>query len=296
MKFLSNVRNRRKLRSALLFLCPALILYSVFVIFSIGYTTVLGFTDWDGIGIKEFVGFTNYVKLFGNKDFIQTLGNTLQVALLSILFQVSMGLLLSWFLFLTKNRIYKLYRAVYFLPVVIASTAIATMFRIILNNDIGVFSSLLTALGLGRFIRPWLSDGQVVLYVVIFVQIWQYIGTYVIIFLAALQSIDESVLESARMDCQNGFQLFWYVILPSIRPTIITAIILCFTGSMKSFDIPFIMTAGGPGYSSSYLGNYMYTLIFSRRKFGRGSAVSAVIMLISLAFTAVFNRLTKEKE
>lgn len=275
-----------------MFVTPALILYSVFVIFAIVYSTVLGFTDWDGIGVKKFVGFDNYTKLFTNEDFLLTLVNTLKVAILSILFQVSMGLVLAWLLFRTRSRIYKLYRAAYFLPVVIASTAIATMFRIILNNDIGVFSSLMEAVGLGGFVRPWLSDERVVLYVVIIVQIWQYIGTYVIIFLAALQSVDESILDSASLDCRNSFQLFWHVVLPVIRPTLITTIVLCFTGSMKSFDIPYIMTAGGPGYASSYLGNYMYALIFSRRKFGRGSAVSSIIMIISLVFTVVFNKFT----
>ena len=295
MKNTNIVRRNRKIRTSIMFMLPALVLYSVFVIFAILYSTVLGFTDWDGIGAKEFVGLENYIKLFGNEDFLLTLVNTLKVAVLSITFQVSIGLILAWLLFRTRSRIYKLYRAVYFLPVVIASTAIATMFRIILNNDIGVFSSLMETVGLGGLVRPWLSDEKVVLYAVIIVQIWQYIGTYVIIFLAALQSIDESILDSAGLDCRNSFQLFWHVVLPVIRPTLVTTIVLCFTGSMKSFDIPFIMTAGGPGYSSSYLGNYMYALIFSRRKFGRGSAVASIIMAVSLVFTVIFNKFTKEE-
>lgn len=296
MKNSNRTRRNRKIRTSILFMLPALILYSVFVMFAIVYSVVLGFTDWDGIGPKNFIGVENYLKLAVNDDFLLTLMNTLKVAGLSIIFQISIGLLLSWLLFRTHSRIYKLYRAIYFLPVVIASTAIATMFRIILNNDIGVISSLMEKVGMGNLVRPWLSDQQVVLYVVIIVQIWQYIGTYVIIFLAALQSIDEGMLDSAQLDCQNSFQLFWYVVLPTIRPTLITAVILCFTGSMKSFDIPFIMTAGGPGYSSSYVGNYMYALIFSRRKYGRGSAVACCIMLISVIFTTIFNRFTKEDE
>ena len=143
--------------------------------------------------------------------------------------------------------------------------------------------------------KPWLSDSGTVIYTVIFVQIWQYIGTYVIIFLAAYQSIDDEVFESARMDGANCIQQFFLITCPLVKDIICVALVLCFTGSMKSFDIPFIMTAGGPGYDSSYLGNYMYKAVFSGKKFGRGAAVTVTILVISFTFTIIFNRLTRER-
>lgn len=117
----------------------------------------------------------------------------------------------------------------------------------------------------------------------------------VIIFLAAMQSIDASIFESTLIDGANAFQQFTLITCPLVKATIFTSLVLCFTGSMKSFDIPFIMTAGGPGTASSYLGNYMYKAVFSSGKFGRGSAVAVVIMMVSFAFTLIFNTITRER-
>lgn len=110
-----------------------------------------------------------------------------------------------------------------------------------------------------------------------------------------MQSIDASIFESALIDGANAFQQFTLITCPLVKATIFTSLVLCFTGSMKSFDIPFIMTAGGPGTASSYLGNYMYKAVFSSGKFGRGSAVAVVIMMVSFAFTLIFNTITRER-
>lgn len=291
-----SVLQRKARTTGALFLLPALLLYLTFVIWPIFYTAFLSITGWDGISaVKKGVGFKNYVYLFGKDDFLQCLQNSIRVTVLSMIFQISIGLAIAYLLFRTKAFVFKIYRATYFLPVVIASTAIGTMFKIIMNNDIGVFNAIISLLGLGQYSRPWLSDSSTVVYTVIFVQIWQYIGTYIIIYLAAMQSIDGEVFESALIDGANSVQQLTHITLPLIRDNIMVTLVLCFTGSMKSFDIPFVMTAGGPGYASSYLANYMYKTVFSSSKFGRGSAVAIVILMISLTFTVLFNYATKER-
>lgn len=294
---LQRMKKKKKLLLiSAAFIAPALILYAALVIYPIFFSGYLSFTSWKGLGEIKWCGLDNYLYLFKDDDYLLSLRNTLMVTGLSMLIQVPMGLILAYLLFRTKSRIFKVYRAVYFLPVVIASTAIATMFRIILNNDVGVFNRILESVGLGKVVKPWLSDSGVVIFTVIFVQIWQYIGTYVIIFLAAYQSIDDEIFESARMDGANCVQQFFLITCPLVKDIICVAVVLCFTGSMKSFDIPFIMTAGGPGYASSYLGNYMYKEVFSSSKFGRGAAVTVTILVISFAFTLIFNHFTKERK
>lgn len=288
-------RKRKLFLVSAAFIAPALILYVALVVYPIFFSGYLSFTTWKGVGDIKWSGLKNYLYIFKDEDYLLCLRNTLMVTVLSMLIQVPMGLLLAYLLFRTKSRVFKVYRAIYFLPVVIASTAIATMFRIIMNNDVGVFNRVLEAVGLGGLVKPWLSDSGTVIYTVIFVQIWQYIGTYVIIFLAAYQSIDDEVFESARMDGANCIQQFFLITCPLVKDIICVALVLCFTGSMKSFDIPFIMTAGGPGYDSSYLGNYMYKAVFSGKKFGRGAAVTVTILVISFTFTIIFNRLTRER-
>lgn len=288
-------QRKRKIRTSIVFLLPILAVYTLFVIYPIFFTGYLSFTKWNGIGEKAFVGFANFADLFANKDFLLILTNTLKITVLSMLFQIPLGLVIAFLLYRTKIG-FMLYRAVYFVPAVISSIAIGTMFRLLLNNEIGVIKTILNTLGLGFLSRPWLSDQNIVLYVVIFVQIWQFIGIYIVMFLAAFQSIDKQIFDSAYIDGANSVQAFLKIALPQIKPIIIVAIILCFTGSMKSFDLPFVMTSGGPGYASSFLGNYMHKLVFVGSKFGPGSAVTMIILFISLVFTLVFYGLSRKKD
>ena len=289
-------RNYRKIVIGIAFLLPSFVLYTVFVIYPIFYSNFLSFTNWDGIGKKIFVGLSNYQRTWTHPDFIMVLGNTLMVTGLSMLIQVPSGLIIAFLLFRTKTKVFKVYRAIYFLPVVIASTVVAVMFRILLNNDIGVFSSVLSWFRLGRFNRPWLSDPGTVLYSVIFVQIWQFIGTYVIIFFAALQSIDEEIFESSRIDGANCVQQFFRIACPLVSDILKIAIVFCFNGSMRSYDIPFVMTTGGPGFRSTYLGIYMYRQVFTNANYGRGSVVAVTILLICFTFTILFNKLARQDE
>ena len=290
--------ERSKFGIVALFLAPSLLLYTTLIIYPIFYSAFLSLTDWPGVEPKDWVGHRNFEFLFQDSDFLTSFGNSLRVTLLSIFFQVPVGLTIAFLLFRTKSAIYKAYRGIYFLPVVITSTAIATMFRLIMNNDIGVFSSILEVIGMGRFIRPWLADTSVVLYTVIFVQIWQFIGTYVIIFLAAFQSIDPEIFESAVIDGTNSLQQFLLIACPLVSDVLKFSVVLCFTGSMKSFDISYVMTAGGPGYASSYLGNYLFNSTFggTGSRFGRGSAVAMVIIVVSAVFTVIFKKLSREKD
>ena len=132
---------------------------------------------------------------------------------------------------------------------------------------------------------------KTLLYAVMAPQIWQYIGLYSTIFLGALQSVPEDVIESAEIDGAGDFVLFTRIIIPQIRNFIFIAMILCITGSLKSFDHSWVMTKGGPGVRSAYLGVYMYKTSFVNSDFGEGSAISVVIILMSLLFSVILNRI-----
>ncbi len=140
------------------------------------------------------------------------------------------------------------------------------------NSEIGIFNKILTAVGLGRFATNWLSNPRTLLYAVMAPQVWQYIGLYVTIFLGALQSVPEDLIESAQIDGAGKLQSFFHVILPQITGFMNICIILCLTGSLKAFDHSWIMTGGGPGVRSAYLGVFMYKSAFVNSDFGLGSA------------------------
>lgn len=270
------------------FLSPALMLYMGLIILPILMSGYISLTKWNGVGIPEFVGLRNFNKIFHDLDYWTSFTNTLQAIVFSLLLQLPLGLIFAYLLSRIKLG-YKFFRSIYFLPTVISPTAIGTMFLILFNGNLGPLNTFLRNVGL--LTRDWLSDPKTVLYAVMFPMIWQYIGHYVIIFLAGIQSIPEDILDSARIDGANSSTIFFRIIIPMLRNLIGVCIVLCFTGSVKAFDQAYVMTGGGPGVKSSYLAVRMYERAFTNNKLGEGTAIAITMLVFSLVFTLVFNKL-----
>lgn len=279
----------------ILFLSPVFLIYSIFLIIPMIQTFYYSLTQWNGISEKVFVGIDNYRELFSGKDYWLSFTNTIQLVVITLLIQIPMGLLTAYLLY-SKIKGMKIFRTMFFLPVVIAPVAIGLMFSLFYNSEIGIFNKILEGIGLGVLQRNWLSDTHTLLYAVMAPQVWQYIGLYVTIFLGALQSLPEELVESAHIDGANSLQTFRYIVLPQIAGFTNICMILCITGSLKAFDHSWIMTGGGPGVRSSYLGVYMYKTAFVNSDFGTGSAVTVTIIIVSLIITVIFNRFTAIKK
>ncbi len=290
---LQNQRNLRNLRNnrafALGFIGPTFLLYSVFIIVPIALSIYYSLTRWDGVGAKKFIGLKNFEFLFANKDYWTTFTNSMQVIFFSLIIQISLGLIFAYLVYGTKKG-FRVFRSLYFLPVVIAPSAVGLMFLLFFNGQLGPLNAMLDMVGLSALKRDWLSDGKVVLYSVMFPMIWQYIGYYFVIFLAGLQSIPEEIFESAKIDGASSFQVFTRMVIPMSRDIIQICIILCITGSLKAFDHPYTMTWGGPGVRSSYLAVYMYRTAFTENYLGRGTAVAITILMFSFVFSYLFNK------
>lgn len=294
MKAGERVRKVSK-TSIAVFLGPSLIIYTLLIIIPVIFSMYYSLTDWNGIGKQTFIGIKNFVTMFKDVDFLVSFKNTIHVTILSLLLQIPIALILSYLLYRGIKGL-KIFRSIYFLPVVIAPMAIGLMFVLFLNSETGAMNSLLKMMGLAKFQKAWLSDPKVVLYAVMAPQIWQFIGQYVIIFIAALQSIPDEIIESAEIDGGTSTSIFFKIVLPMMYEVICLSVILCFTGSLKSFDYSWIMTGGGPGVRSSYLGVYMFKAAFINTKFGVGSATTIVILMTALIFTVIFSKLTAKKE
>ncbi|RXZ82326.1 sugar ABC transporter permease [Paenibacillaceae bacterium] len=275
------------------FIAPALLIYTLFVMIPTLASAYYSLTEWNGIGAKIFVGLDNYIELFQDADYLITFKNTMLLVFYSLIFQVPVGLLMAYLLFRGLKG-FKFFRTVYFLPVVIAPIAIGLMFSLFYNSEFGLFNQILESIGLGAWQKSWLSDMDVLLYAVMAPQVWQYIGLYIVIFLAALQSVPEEVLESAQMDGAGPFRTFFMIVVPMIWEVVFICIVLSLTGSLKSFDHSWIMTMGGPGVRSAYLGVYMYKTAFINSSFGLGSAISVTIVGVSLLFTVLFKKIANK--
>lgn len=278
-----------KLTLPVLFLAPVFLIYTMFLFVPMLQTSYYSLTQWNGVSEKVFIGLGNYKELLKNNDYWITFFNTLKLTAVSLIVQISFGLLLAYLLY-TITRGMKIFRTVFFLPVVIAPVAIGLMFSLFYNSEIGIFNKILSAVGLDMIQTNWLSNPKTLLYAVMAPQVWQYIGLYVTIFLGALQSIPEDLIESAQIDGAGEVKTFFHVVLPQLSVFLNICIVLCVTGSLKAFDHSYIMTNGGPGVRSAYLGVFMYKTAFGNSDFGMGSAITITIILISLTITLLFNR------
>ena len=262
-------------------LLPALLLYTVFAIVPILQSFYYSLMEWNGFTEMKFVGLDNFIRLFGEPLFWNSAKNNLYVVAASVAGQVPLALIIA-LLLNRKLKGAKVFRTIGFLPVVLSTVVISLTWSLIYNTKNGLVNELLRAAGLDALAQNWLGDTKWSMLAVCVTVIWQFVGLYMIIFLAALQNIPEEILEAARMDGATEWTATWKITIPMIWDTIIVAIILCISGSLRTFDLIYVMTHGGPSHSTEVMALYMFNETFSKLQYGYGSAVSVVIFFFSL--------------
>jgi raffinose/stachyose/melibiose transport system permease protein len=265
------------------FLLPALIIYVVFALYPIVHALLLSFYNWDGISEnRNFVGFNNYIQIFTQDPVFWTaVKNSIIWVLLSLIVPTLLGLALAVAVnqkIIARNS----FRAIFYLPSIIASIAVATIWSWMYNPLLGLFNALLKSLGLGFLIQDWLGDPKVALFSIFIAYVWQSSGVNMVLFLAGLQGVPEELKEAARVDGANAPRVFWNVTLPSIRQTFIVVTVLTIINSLKVFDLIVGMTSGGPGQSTQVLALWSYTQSFGLHDFGNGMAVAIVLLVLTL--------------
>lgn len=288
-----NVLQKNKWMK-LLFAGPAFLLFSYFIIIATGQTVYYSFTKWKGLGSPVFRGWDNYIKLFQTEDFYIVMRNNLLGLVLALIIQLGLGLIFAYLIYRTVKGM-RIFRSLSFVPVVMSGAAVALMFSLIFDGNLGPLNQVLKSIGLESWARNWLSDPEVVFYAILFPMIYQYIGQYIIIMLAGMQSIPEEIIESAQIDGANSFKVFTKIIVPSQVDIILLCAIMITSGSFKAFEHSYVMT-GGYSLRGAFLGVYMYITTFQSNNFGRGSALAILILLCSLLFTQVLQRIAKRYE
>ncbi|MEX3014229.1 carbohydrate ABC transporter permease [Gymnodinialimonas hymeniacidonis] len=278
-----------------LFLFPAMAIYLVFAIYPTISVVEYSFTDWDGIQPeRNFVGFENYQRLWGDRIFWQAFRNTMVWSGVIIVLNVGLGLVLAAML----ARVWKarlLIQTLIVLPVVISPMAVATIWRW-MYQPTGVINQMLEQVGLGGLATPWLGDPNVVLYALAVAHSWSTIGLSVIIFLAGLQAVDEDLYEAAKIDGANPLQSFRYVTLPALRPVTAVVFILTLTQSFKVFDIVWATTQGGPIRFSEILSTYMYKRGALENDYGYGAAIGVSLLVIVSLATAIYMKIQTRED
>jgi len=278
----------------ILALLPALLLFLVFVIVPVFWSAYYGFFEWKGIGATKFIGLGNYSEILQDPIFWRALKNNMILVVSAIIGQVPIALILA--LVLIKNSFFSRFvRSAVFMPMVLSTVVVGLIWGYIYNPQFGLINTILEAVGLESWTRAWLSDVSVNMFAITIPINWSNIGPYMIIFIAALQNISPEIDDAANIDgAQKGKKLF-YVTLPMIWSTVVVTLVLCISGSLKSFDHVMVMTHGGPAQSTELLATYMYNNTFRVYRYGYGSAVSTIIMIISALLIGINYILTRKK-
>ena len=280
-----------------LFLLPALILFVGILIAPIALSGYYSLTEWNGLGTPEFIGFKNYIELFTSKSINigRALTNAFLLALLSVCIQLPFALLLA--LKLSRHvKGERWYLAIYFMPVLISSVVIGQLWIKIYNPEYGALNMFLRSVGLDSWTRVWLGDKNVAMGACLVPILWQYVGYHMLLMYAGIKGMPAELNEAAMLDGCTPAQVSRYITIPYIRPILRVSVIFAVTGSLKSFDMIYVLTNGGPNHATELPSTLMISLLFLRNRYGMGSTIAVMLIVLCFVFALLINFAFKEEK
>ncbi len=293
--------SRRRVRrtsnaTVAVFLAPTFILLGVFLILPIVQSFQLSFTDWDGVApVRQQVGLANWQELAHDPTFWLSVKNSFLLASVSLIIQIPIGLALAVLLD-RGGRKFKVFKVGFFVPVLMSSVAVAFLFQGVFDYNFGLLNSLLDTLHLQAFAQDWLGDPTYAIWAVLSVVSWQFIPFYMLLFLAAMQGIPTELREASMIDGANKRQYTFGIQIPMIKGAIATAALLIIIGSLKYFDLIWVMTAGGPDHATTVMATYMYESAFKANRVGYGAAIASALFLIVFTVSLAVMWLSRRSE
>ncbi|XCP83473.1 sugar ABC transporter permease [Roseburia hominis] len=282
-------------RCAYVFVAPSIILLVLFNVIPLAMAFGLSFFDVPiTMNTAEFIGWGNFVEAFHDARFLNSLKITAIFTGLEVPVQV-LGALIIAALISKNNKRNKLFRAVYFLPVICSATVIGIMWRMILHSNIGFITAILQSMGLGKI--NFMNTPGLTLFVVSFISIWRSFGISAIIYVTAIQQVSPSLYEAAEMDGAGKVRQFMHITVPSIRPTFWYILMTRFAGALQIFDIIYVTTNGGPNYTTESTVSYIYSRAFSSNSsMGYASSMSVILFVIIMVITVIMYRKMNKEE
>lgn len=283
-----------------LFILPLVILFLIFIVYPIIYNFIISFYNWNGISIeKEFAGFSNYVALLRNPIMIKILKNFIVFAFSTIIIQAFFGLIFSSF-FISKIRFSGFYRIIFYIPVIATPAIVGNIFSKIFETNRGYLNEILRFVGLDSLCQQWLADPKWAFACIVLVNVWQWTGYSMLLYYANMLNISQDLYEAATIDGANKIQQFSKITFPLLRGTHYTLFIMGMLGALKCFDLPYVLTKGGPNYATEFLSTYIYKQSFNLFKQGQASAIVVLMFFIAMIITLIqlrfYYRNDKDKE
>ena len=274
---------------------PALVLTVGLIYYGIGYTGYISTLNWDGLSPgAEHVGAGNYTRIFHDPVFWEAVRHTIVFFVVTFVVQTILGLVFAVILH-AKLRLAAIYKVIVFVPVVLAPAIMAPVFRHMFAPD-GELNAVLHHVGLGGLAQPWIGQTSTALPVIMFITIWEWTGVTFVLYYAAMTQIDPSVLEASRMDGAGNFRTLVSIIWPELRGTTVALAMLGAIGALKTFDVPYLVTIGGPNYATEFLGTYIYRMTIPLSHVGYGAALSIILLVVALVMALALQLAGRERK
>jgi multiple sugar transport system permease protein/raffinose/stachyose/melibiose transport system permease protein len=275
------------------FILPAFLVYISVIIFPVFFSVGLSLFQWKGYGEMQFVGLGNYIRMFGDEVFRIGFRNNILIVLISVFGQIPLGMLLAFMLHRRMTRAGGLFEVVIFLPITISSVIIAQLWRQ-LFSPVGVIPAIVRLIsGNQDYIVTMVEDKNLAIVPILLVLLWQHTSLYMVIFLANMQRIPESLIESAQLEGASEGVIFGRIVAPMLGYVIFINSVLAISGSFKSFDLIYSMTRGGPAHYTEVIAVYMYNSTFVHQNYGYGSALAVIIIVFTAASLGIVRLATK---
>lgn len=269
-----------------LFIIPAFVFYIPFLALPAIFIFVLSFFEWDGVGSLTFVGLANFTSALSNPVMYTALWNNFEVAILSVILQVILGLGIALAIRAAHTKLREFYQGALLLPMTLMSVGVSLVWAYMYNPAYGIINSALNALGVER--TPlWLGDPQWALLAIVLVATWQWMGFRIVLWLTGLENIDKRYYEAATIDGANRLQTFWYVTLPQLKPVAVFIMVYTIVGSFRSFAYFWVLTRGGPGHATEVMVTWIYKNAFFQSNYGDAAALSVILFLVTLVLSLI---------
>lgn len=291
------MKNKKRAAFILFCILPTLLIFSIFIVYPVTQVFIKSMYSSSGFGNnEEFIGFANFIELFQDDIFLQSIKNTGFLMLVVPVITLFLSLVFASILSLGELREKHLYRTIFFFPSILSFVVIGILWAFIYHPNMGIVNEVLNWMGLEQFALTWLGSKDTVLWAIALVMVWQAVGYYMVMYLAGMDSIPKELYEAASLDGANAVQQFFKITVPMLWEIIRITIIFSINGVLNiSFVLVIVMTGGGPNNSSQVALTYMYKQAFVNANFGYAMAIAVIVFSVSLVLSFISNKLTERE-
>ncbi|HMO11265.1 MAG TPA: sugar ABC transporter permease [Actinotalea sp.] len=273
---------------------PAFVFVAGLIYYSVGYTVYISGLDWDGLAPTAVaVGLGNYTRMLADPVFWSALQHTAVFWVVTFVAQTFLGFTLAAIMH-SRIRLATLHKVAIFIPTVLAPATMAPVFRLFFADD-GMLNDILRGVGLGSLAQPWLAQASTALPVIMVITIWKWTGLWFILYYASMSQIEPEVVEAAHLDRAGNIRALRSIVWPMCRGTTVSLAMLSFIGALKTFDVPYLVTTGGPYHSTEFLGTYIYQQGIRQALIGYAASISIVLLVLAVAGAVVIGRANRRK-